>query len=212
MLVSSKLAKSMAIPERTNIMIDTCRWWTGMEPKQGWADTQQAHLSCFSCWIDRGHRGHEARLGPQWKWHGKWMNTTIHLHMQEAHCLCHPRLRDIRQPEGGSGTSESGCRLCGYTPWKGHEEAQSAWVTTQMPRSFSSPPLLPQADSLVRQSKTFLIRSVGTGIIAPFDSKRFAIVSALNAAPLGRNRLCAPHAVWCGLAHYSAQSLGPVVP
>ena len=56
---------------------------------------------------------------------------------------------------------------------------------TQMPRLFSPRPLLPQADSLVRQSKTFLIRSVGTGIIAPFDSKRFAIVGALNAAPLG---------------------------
>ena len=54
MLVSSKLAKSMAIPERTNIMIDTCRWGTGKGLKQGWAHTQQAHLSCFSCWIDRG--------------------------------------------------------------------------------------------------------------------------------------------------------------
>ena len=78
MLVSSKLAKSMAIPERTNIMIDTCRWWTGMELKQGWAHTQQAHLSCFPG-STGGHRGHEVRLGPQRKWHGKRMNTTIHI-------------------------------------------------------------------------------------------------------------------------------------
>lgn len=34
-----------------------------------------------------------------------------------------------------------------------------------------------QADKLIRQSKTFLVRSVGTGIIAPFDNKRFPIVS-----------------------------------
>ena len=54
MLVSSKLAKSMAIPERTNIMIDTCRWWTGMGLKQGWAHIlQDAHPSCSS-WIGRG--------------------------------------------------------------------------------------------------------------------------------------------------------------
>jgi hypothetical protein len=33
-----------------------------------------------------------------------------------------------------------------------------------------------QADRLVRQSKTFLVRSVGKQVIAPFDSKRFPIV------------------------------------
>ena len=40
-----------------------------------------------------------------------------------------------------------------------------------------------QADKLIRQSKTFLVRSVGTGIIAPFDNKRFPIVSP-SASPL----------------------------